>query len=103
MLPSVHEVERAPRQRSATRRTTEMGEAAFYITLSESGACGILVKDVRKNAEFECLERDRVRAIELADLVMRQIELPEEHRLGGLVETIASGEALTRKTAPRRG
>ncbi len=106
----MHEKERAPERPQvkgttqhggSARRSPEVRETGVRVPLGEGGARGVLMKDVGKDIELERLVGQGVRTIELAELVVRKRQLPQQHRLGGLVERRALREALLGPACPR--
>ena len=90
------EVERAARGGAASCGGAEVGERGVEIAAGERGAGRVLVQHVRQDIELERLQRDRVRLAEVATLVEREVELPQQHRVGRAIERGARREAASR-------
>ena len=79
-----------------------MSDRRFEVPIRESGACRILMNDVRQDVELERLIRHAERLRKAPRLVMGEVELPEEHRVGRSIERRARRESLSRETAALR-
>ena len=88
------QVERAARHGPAAGGDSQVAKSQVEISGRERRAGCVLVEHIAEHAELDRLKRDVMSLPEPADLEVRQIELPEQHRLGGPVE------GGTRREAP---
>ena len=94
-------MKRPARWRPAARRETKVHDGVVDETERQRGSRRVFVEDVAHDVELDRLERDVLRTVEPARLVVGQVELPQEKRVCRAVERGAACEAALRP--PRAG
>ena len=86
------QVERAPRGWADAARQTQVIDRAFALAESQAGARGVLARDVGHDVRQDHLLGDHQRLREATRLHVREIELAEQQRARGAVQTGAEGQ-----------
>ena len=91
----------APIRRSDARRLAKMLRGEIHVAERDTRARCVLMHDVEKDAEPQRLLGDRESLFEMLLLEVREIELPEQHRLRRPIDPRAAGEASSRPDSAR--
>jgi hypothetical protein len=86
------------RRRAAPGRNTQVHDRATEVSCAQGGARRVLVNYIREDPEAQRFERSGASALETALFVIREVQLPQQHGMRGLVERGPRREPTARPT-----